>query len=66
MILPISVAVLSGRSDPIMSRHRDYGFCGMIAKPYEVTALGCVVNDVVHGVPDEETEDAGMLAGHSA
>ena len=34
-------------NDPIMSRHEDYGFCGMIAKPYEINALGRKVAEVL-------------------
>jgi PAS domain S-box-containing protein len=34
-------------NDPVMSRHEDYGFCGMIAKPYEIDALGRKVAEVL-------------------
>ncbi len=37
----IRAIVSSGyANDPVMSRHEEYGFCGMIAKPYEIDALG--------------------------
>ena len=32
--------VSSGYSqDPMMSRYRDYGFCGVVSKPYSVSEL---------------------------
>ncbi len=34
-------------NDPVMSRHEDFGFCGMIAKPYEIDALGRKVAEVM-------------------
>jgi PAS domain S-box-containing protein len=34
-------------NDPVMSRHEDYGFRGMIAKPYEIDALGRKVAEVL-------------------
>ncbi len=34
-------------NDPVMSRHEEYGFCGMIAKPYEIDALGRKVAEVL-------------------
>lgn len=33
--------------DPVMSKFRDHGFCAMIAKPYEIDALGRVVAEVL-------------------
>ena len=33
--------------DPIMSDFRKHGFCGMIAKPYEIDALGRAVSDAL-------------------
>ena len=41
--------------DPIMSRYRDYGFCGVIAKPYDVNQL----EQVIHEVLGQETEAGG-------
>ncbi|MEO8350768.1 MAG: ATP-binding protein, partial [Chthoniobacteraceae bacterium] len=44
----VKAIVSSGyATDPVMSAYRDYGFCGMIAKPYEIEALGAVVADVL-------------------
>jgi len=44
----IRAIVSSGyANDPIMSRHEDYGFCGMIAKPYEIDALGRKVAEAI-------------------
>ena len=62
----IKAIVSSGyASDPIMSRHHDYGFCGMIAKPYEASALGHTVNDVVNGVfEDVDPADAELAQAH--
>ena len=34
-------------NDPVMSRFEEYGFCGMIAKPYEIDALGRKVAEVM-------------------
>ncbi len=34
-------------NDPVMSQHEEYGFCGMIAKPYEIDALGRKVAEVL-------------------
>jgi CheY-like chemotaxis protein len=36
-------------TDPVMAEYRDHGFCAMIAKPYEINALGKVVADVLSG-----------------
>jgi PAS domain S-box-containing protein len=33
--------------DPVMSQFQDHGFCAMIAKPYEIHALGKIVADVL-------------------
>jgi signal transduction histidine kinase/ActR/RegA family two-component response regulator len=44
----IRAIVSSGyANDPVMSRHEEYGFCGMIAKPYEIDALGRKVAEVL-------------------
>ncbi|HEX8295796.1 MAG TPA: response regulator, partial [Chthoniobacteraceae bacterium] len=34
-------------NDPVMSRFEEFGFCGMIAKPYEIDALGRKVAEVL-------------------
>jgi PAS domain S-box-containing protein len=44
----IRAIVSSGyANDPVMSRHEEYGFSGMIAKPYEIDALGRKVAEVL-------------------
>ena len=35
--------------DPIMSDYQKHGFCGMIAKPYEIDALGRAVATALAG-----------------
>jgi CheY-like chemotaxis protein len=58
----IKAIVSSGyATDPVMSRHRDYGFCAMLAKPYEVTDLGRVVNEVVKGGGDGDDENGSAV-----
>jgi PAS domain S-box-containing protein len=34
-------------TDPVMAEFRDHGFCAMIAKPYEINALGRLVAEVL-------------------
>ena len=44
----VCAIVSSGYSgDPVMSRHEEFGFSGMIAKPYEIDALGHKVAEVL-------------------
>ncbi len=44
----VKAIVSSGyHTDPVMSSFREHGFCAMIAKPYELHALGRVVADVL-------------------
>jgi CheY-like chemotaxis protein len=44
----IRAIVSSGyANDPVMSRYEEYGFSGMIAKPYEIDALGRKVSEVL-------------------
>ena len=46
--------VSSGYSnDPILSEHKNYGFKGVVAKPYEVQELSETLHKVMTGV--EET-----------
>lgn len=46
----VKAIVLSGYSDgEIMSNFLEYGFKGMMAKPFDVYALGKVLNDVLKG-----------------
>jgi CheY-like chemotaxis protein len=46
---PNILAIVSSgyANDPILSKHEDYGFSGMIAKPYEIDALGRKVAQVL-------------------
>jgi CheY-like chemotaxis protein len=49
----VKAIVSSGYAgDPIMSRFREHGFCGMIAKPYEIDALGRIVAEVLAAPPE--------------
>ncbi len=44
----VKAIVYSGYSDdPVMSNYREYGFKGMMAKPFDTYALGKVLNDVL-------------------
>jgi CheY-like chemotaxis protein len=44
----IRAIVSSGyANDPVMSRFEEYGFSGMIAKPYEIDALGRKVAEIL-------------------
>lgn len=36
-------------SDPILSNYRDYGFSGIVGKPYSPDALGKVLHDLLRG-----------------
>ena len=48
-----------------MSRYQDFGFRGVIAKPYEAADLGKVVHDVIsssHVNYNAEQYDGGRLA----
>jgi DNA-binding NarL/FixJ family response regulator len=33
--------------DPVMAKHRDHGFSGMVAKPYSIDELRQAVQDVI-------------------
>jgi CheY-like chemotaxis protein len=33
--------------DPVIARYSDYGFSGMVAKPYNLTELGKAMHDVI-------------------
>ncbi|MCL7488891.1 MAG: ATP-binding protein [Desulfobulbaceae bacterium] len=46
----IKVIVSSGYyTDPVLARFRDYGFDGVVPKPYQVEELGTVVKEVLSG-----------------
>jgi len=60
----VNAIVSSGyATDPSMSRYQDFGFHGVIAKPYEAAELGKIVYDVIESSPvtivDYPTEAAG-------
>jgi CheY-like chemotaxis protein len=43
----VRAIVSSGYADdPVMARFRDYGFSGMVAKPYNLAELGKAMHDV--------------------
>jgi PAS domain S-box-containing protein len=44
----VKAIVSSGYSnDPIMSNYRDYGFCGVIVKPYDINEVSKALHDVI-------------------
>ncbi len=46
----VKAIVCSGYAlDPVMADFREYGFCGMLAKPYEIHALGRAVAEAIAG-----------------
>ena len=46
----VKAVVSSGySSDPIMADFREYGFSGVIAKPYKMSKLNSVLHDVING-----------------
>jgi PAS domain S-box-containing protein len=61
----VNAIVSSGYAmDATMSRYQDFGFRGVIAKPYEAAELGRIVHDVVEAghvdiVPDYPMQAAG-------
>ena len=45
----IKAIVSSGYSNaPVMSEYMNYGFCGVVAKPYELKELGNILYRVIH------------------
>ncbi len=45
----VRAVVSSGySSDPIMAHYRDYGFRGVVAKPYRITEMSEVLHQVIH------------------
>jgi two-component system cell cycle sensor histidine kinase/response regulator CckA len=61
----VNAIVSSGyATDATMSRYQDFGFRGVIAKPYEAAALGKVVHDVINSshVNYVEQYEDGRLA----
>src|SRR5256886_5828934 len=60
----VNAIVSSGyATDATMSRYQDFGFRGVIAKPYEAAELGKIVHDVIESshvnIVDYSTEAAG-------
>jgi CheY-like chemotaxis protein len=60
----VNAIVSSGyATDATMSRYQDFGFHGVIAKPYEAAELGKIVYDVIESshvtIVDHPTEAAG-------
>ena len=44
----IRAIVSSGYSnDPVMAKHREHGFAGVVEKPYTIEELGRVLHEVV-------------------
>ncbi|MDQ2824906.1 MAG: PAS domain S-box protein, partial [Verrucomicrobiota bacterium] len=62
----VNAIVSSGyATDATMSRYQDFGFRGVIAKPYEAAELGKIVHDVIsssHVNFSSERYDGGRLA----
>src|SRR5207237_9372102 len=62
----VNAIVSSGyATDATMSRYQDFGFRGVIAKPYEAAELGKAVHDVItssHVNFNTDHFDAGRLA----
>ncbi len=55
----VKAVVSSGySSDPVMSDFRDYGFRGVIAKPFKITELSSVLNRVLS---EKEKENTGQI-----
>ncbi|MBN1647569.1 MAG: PAS domain S-box protein, partial [Spirochaetales bacterium] len=49
----VKAIVSSGYSvDPVLSSYREYGFCGMAIKPYDLSELSMIIHDVVFS-PDK-------------
>ena len=54
----VNAIVSSGyATDATMSRYQDFGFRGVIAKPYEAAELGKTVHDVIASQPDRTRSD---------
>jgi PAS domain S-box-containing protein len=65
----VNAIVSSGYAmDATMSRYRDFGFRGVIAKPYEAAELGKIVHEVIESshVQLAEDFDGGRLASRVA
>lgn len=50
----VTAVVSSGYSDdPVMAKHREYGFAAVLPKPYEPTALGRLVREILEAAAAE-------------
>jgi CheY-like chemotaxis protein len=59
----VNAIVSSGYAlDATMSRYQDYGFRGVIAKPYEAAELGKIVHEVIASSHINVVADYPMLA----
>jgi PAS domain S-box-containing protein len=59
----VKAIVSSGyATDPVMSRYRENGFCGMIAKPYEIATLGRVVSEILAQAEAEKVIEHNFAA----
>jgi CheY-like chemotaxis protein len=56
----VKAVVSSGYSgDPVLANPRDYGFCGVVAKPYEVGEFARVLREALAAPADGGADDAG-------
>ncbi|MDQ6625277.1 MAG: response regulator, partial [Verrucomicrobiota bacterium] len=65
----VNAIVSSGYAmDATMSRYQDFGFRGVIAKPYEASELGKIVHEVIESSHVNIAEDfeGGRLASRVA
>ena len=62
---PMVTAIVSSgyAMDAAMSRYEDFGFRGMIAKPYEAVQLGRVVRDVINANPSNFAQPCELPGG---
>ena len=63
----VNAIVSSGyATDATMSRYQDFGFRGVIAKPYEAAELGRIVHDVITANQVDSVQDYPMQQAASA
>ena len=63
----VNAIVSSGyATDATMSRYQDFGFRGVIAKPYEASELGRIVHDVITANQVDSVQDYPMQQAASA